>query len=284
MSSDLFRQGMAGDSEVAFKAALGALGLDKLYDTFSKQGWKTFMDFAFASSDPKGADPSAFEKEVVQVLLGTDPGENKNLVPRIRRLYAQAYTYASKHMADEADPKVDDKVVMHPTDRASRTDAVRKKITGFKVTAMNMPSHGLCDKFATILAKDVVRYIPWEKCVSRDQETMEEPEEKGLRLTKDGFLMQDVMPDSRTDLGGEFLWDYAMRRRALAADIGGLMRFETGDLWSETLKQHLLKTPPPGHRKISWSQIKSADEALWTYVQRTCETTTGEARERHHRV
>ena len=139
---------------------------------------------------------------------------------------------------------------------------------------MNMPAHKLCDLFATILAKDVVRYIAWEKCISRDQETTEEPESKGLKLSKDGMLMQDVAPDSHTNLSGEFLWDYAMRRRSLAADISGLLRFETADKWTETLKQYLLKTPPPGHKKVGWFQIKSADEALWNFVQRKCEITT----------
>ena len=265
---------MAGDSEVAFKAALDSLELGALHETFKKEGWKTFMDFAFSTSDPKGSDPALFEKEVVHVLLGAEPGEKKALIPRIRRLYAQAYTYATKHMTDEADPKTEEKVTMHPTDRSSRTEGIRKKITGFEVKAMNMPSNALCDRFATILAKDVVRYVPWDKCTSRDQETMEEPDVKGLRLTKEGFFMQDVQPDSNTDLAGEFLWDYALRRRSVAADIGGLMKFEACDKWTEILKQYLLKSPPPGYRKVSWAQIQAADQALWTYVQRQCETTT----------
>ena len=270
---------MAGSSEVAFKAALDSLEIGALYDTFKKEGWKTFVDFAFSTSDPKGQDPQAFEKEVIQALLGTPHategyGDKKPMIPRIRRLYAQAYTYAAKEMQDEADPKAEDKITMHPTDRASRTEGVRQKITGFKVLGMNMPAHKLCDLFATILAKDIVRYVPWEKCISRDQETTEETESKGLKVSKEGLLMQDVAPDSHTNLSGEFLWDYALRRRSLAADIGGLMRFEVADAWTETLKQHVLKTPPPGHKRVSWAQVKAADEALWTFVQRKCETST----------
>ena len=112
---------------------------------------------------------------------------------------------------------------------------------------------------------------PVGKCTSRDQEVMEEPEIKGLRLTKDGFFQQDSNPDGRTDLSGEFLWDYALRRRSVAFDIGGLMTHETADKLTETLKEHILKTPPPGYRKVTWAQMRSADQALWTLVQRKCE-------------
>ena len=270
---------MAGNSETAFKAALDTLEIGILHATFLEQGWKCFTDFAFATSDPKGQDTKCFDEEVIQVLLGkpdetTGYGDKKKMIPRIRRLYAQSYTYASKEMQDEADPKVDEKVTMHPADRSSRTEKLRKRITGFEVVGMNMPAHKLCDLFATILAKDVVRYIAWEKCISRDQETTEEPESKGLKLSKDGMLMQDVAPDSHTNLSGEFLWDYALRRRSLAADISGLLRYEAANAWTETLKQYLLKTPPPGHKKVGWFQIKSADEALWNFVQRKCEITT----------
>ena len=77
---------MAGDSEVAFKAALDDMGLSELHDQFKKSEWNTYMNFAFSTSDPKGADPAAFQKEVVSVLLGETPGEDKALIPRLRRL------------------------------------------------------------------------------------------------------------------------------------------------------------------------------------------------------
>ena len=106
---------MAGNSEIAFKAALESLEIGNLHGLFVAQGWKTFIDFAFATSDPKGQDPKLFDEEVIQVLLGkpdaeTGYGEKKTMIPRVRRLYAQSYTYASKEMQDEADPKENEKV------------------------------------------------------------------------------------------------------------------------------------------------------------------------------
>jgi len=70
------------------------------------------------------------------------------------------------------------------------------------------------------------------------------------------------------------LWDYALRRRACAGDIAGLVPFEVQDSWHETLKQYFLMTPPPGHNKISWSQLLNADEALWRKISSKCEGVT----------
>ena len=246
--------------------------------------WETFFDFAFSTSDPSGKDHQLFEAEVIKVLLAAD-GSQKKYIPKLRRLYAQSYIAASAHMQEQAQPKgIDEKTSMHPADRSQRTEELRTKITGFKLSGPCLPSTTLTDKFATILAKGLVRYVPWEKCTSQEQEVMEEPEIKGLRLTADGLLLQDVAPESTTDLAGEFLWDYALRRRACAADIAGLLPFEAMDSWHETLKGHFLLAPPPGYRKVSWSQLRNADEALWRKVAARCEAGTkarpGEAKTR----
>ena len=135
----------------------------------------------------------------------------------------------------------------------------------------NHPSQALIDRHLTILVKGAVRYPSWDKCTSQHQELLDEPEIKGLRIDPvSGALMQDVVPDKLTDLSSELLWDFALRRRACAGDISGLIGFEAMNTWHEDLKAHLLETPPPGFRKVSWSQLLNADKALWHYVQERC--------------
>ena len=259
-------------SETAFTALVTELKLDSLVPKMKEMGWVTFGDFAFATGDTTGKDAEAFDKEVVKVLLKED-GTQKHLTPRLRRLYAQAYIVASQAMNDFANPQgVNEKAHMLPADRAARTAAVRSKITGFEVKGVNLPSTALTDKCVTILNKGVVKYVPWEKCTSKDQELLEQPEVRGLRITPEGLLLQDVTPDPNTNISGEFLWDYAVRRRALAADVAGLCEFATMDLWHEALKGYFLMTPPPpGYRAVSWAQLQNADVALWQAVGRECE-------------
>ena len=103
-----------------------------------------------------------------------------------------------------------------------------------------------------MLANGHVKYISWDKCTSKEQEMLEEPEIKGLRITPDGLLLQDVAKDMQTDLSGEFLWDFALRRRACAGDISGLISYEAQNEWQEYLKSIYLEAPPPGHRRVSW--------------------------------
>ena len=139
---------------------------------------------------------------------------------------------------------------------------------------MNLPSHQLTDKFATILARGFAEYVPWDRLTSRGQELLEEPEVKGLRITADGTLQQDIEVDMKADISGDFLWDFAMCRRSAAMDIAGLMDFESADLWHQTLKSLLMKEPPAGYRHISWGQLVAADRTLFQFVTTLCECDT----------
>ena len=151
---------------------------------------------------------------------------------------------------------------MVPAERADRVTKLKATISGFDIKGANNPSSELSDKMVTMLTRGFVKCVPWEKCTSREQDMMNEPEVKGLRITEAGLVLQDVAPEVSTDVSGELLFDYAHRRRALAAEIAGLCSFKTMNSWHETLKTYLLKKPAPGYRKISWSQLKAADQAL----------------------
>ena len=122
---------------------------------------------------------------------------------------------------------MDERLVMNPADRGVRTTKLKSRIAGFGVEGANHPSQALTDRVLTILMKGAVRYPPWEKCTSQEQELVDEPEIKGLRLdATSGALMQDVAPDKSTDLTTELMWDFAVRRCACAGGISGLIGFE----------------------------------------------------------
>ena len=219
------------DSVTCFDAALVELGLTDIKSKFADEGWATFNDFAFSSSDTSGKSTETFEKEVVPKLIDLDNATEKKLLARLRRLYAQSYIIMSSTMEALAKPQgVDERVHMSGPDRAMRLKALKDRLTGVKIVKQNVPSITLTDRFATILKTGSVKYISWERCTSRDAELMEEPEVRGLRLTAKGELTQDLMPDQHTDLSSELLWDYALRRRAVAGDVAGLMTFEAATL------------------------------------------------------
>ena len=239
-------------SAPAFTAALTELGLTDLTTKFDENGWNTFNAFAFSTSDPQGRDGRAFESEVLPELIEMKDGKpadaaGKKLVPKLRMLYAQSYTAMAAAMESFANPTpLDQRLVMNSADRGVRTKQLKERITGFKLEGNNHPSQALIDRLLTILLKGAVRFPAWEKCTSQNQELMDEPEIKGLRLCPiTGTLMQDVAADKPTDLTSELLWDFAVRRRACAGDISALMTFESMNEWHEDLKAHLLEKPPP---------------------------------------
>ena len=260
------------DSKTVFAQAVKDLELEILMPKMVEEGWDTFANFAFCVPDFSGKDASAFEP-VIDTLLAKD-GSQRKLKARLRRLFAQSYFSTSSAMSNEPEASPATTIVMHKSDRVSRTEALRQRIVGFKLEHLNLPSNSLIDKANTILVKGVVKIMAWIICTSRQQENKHEPEVKGLRITAEGGLVQDVAKELQTEIRGEMLWDYAIRRRSLACDISGLMKFESGNSWHEDMKEALLKKPPAGCCVISWSQIKDADEALWDYVAERCEAGT----------
>ena len=271
------REGMSlAASKPAFTAAVTELGLTTLTAKFEANGWTTFNSFAFATSDAQGRDGKAFETEVLPELLtmteGKPDADGKKLVPSLRMLYAQSYMAMSAAMDAFANPKpLDERLVMNPADRGVRTAELKARVTGFRVGGPNHPSQALIDRMLTSLMKGAVRYPAWEKCTSEEQELVDEPDIKGLRLDPvSGALMQDVAPDMKTDLTTELMWDFAVRRRTCAGDIAGLIGFEAMSDWHEDMKAHWLGRPPAGYRKVSWAQLVEADKALWRFVQQHC--------------
>ena len=112
---------MAHASKTAFSKALSEFGLEPLKDQFVKNGWDTYADFAFSTSDPSGKDAGAFQKEVVDTIL-KDDGTQKNLIPKLRRLYAQSCIFASKAMNEEAEPRGVEEKVPHASGRPVHSD------------------------------------------------------------------------------------------------------------------------------------------------------------------
>ena len=69
--------------------------------------------------------------------------------------------------------------------------------------------------------------------------------------------------ESQAELNGELKLEYALKRRGLAFDMAKLMSFEVHELLREKLLTAMLREPPPGYAKVSWTQIKTADEQFF---------------------
>ena len=147
--------------KAAFTAFVKELGLDSLIPTLDENGWETFRDFAF--SVPHSAKDDYFEEKVIPILIKLDTPQGKKMLPKVRQLYAQAYTVASEAMKQFSSHEgVNQKVHVVPAERADRVQKIKDHITGFEMKGLNNPSTELIDRMVTMLVKGFVKYVPWE--------------------------------------------------------------------------------------------------------------------------
>ena len=138
----------------------------------------------------------------------------------------------------------------------------------WKFHGPNEPSGRLIDEAFAMLQKNMVAHIAWERCTSRQQVCANKDflRDPGLVLTESG-VFQHVQADGPTaDLSGDTRWENAMRCRAAAMDIAGLLELEAHNLWTEMLRGKINKDPPRGYQRVSWLQVLEADIALFDYV------------------
>ena len=83
--------------------------------------------------------------------------------------------------------------------------------------------------------------------------------------------MSDAVPDGPdADLRGDILWDLALRRRAIAGDLAGLLSFDAATTCHEVLNTELLRSPPPGYARVSWTQLHNADVRVYARTAELC--------------
>ena len=269
----------AVDSTEVFSARVAELGLGDLQSIFDARGWKSYGDFAMAVSDFTGKDPELFKADVLVPLLGTVVDGTRTLVdvsrvPKVRRLFVQAYAAHAAWLAKADAPEPAKPVVLHPLDREAAFKETKGRITGFEITGDSEPSHGLINRMAHILTHGIVKYPTWETSTSRTQEINDIAEVPGLKLIQGASGEMTFVPvspaDDTADLSGEMRWDLGLRRRGLAMEIAGLLPFELHQKWHEMLRCAYLMEPPPNYRRPTWAQLRNADRELWTRVARAC--------------
>ena len=262
------------DSKAAFKSMVVQMGLEAVWPKFEAQGWDTFGSFAFACSSGSAANEAElFKKEVIVPLVG----EEIQHVARIRRLFNRAYALEQADTERALGGKPDEVFQLHPAEREDRRTKLSKRITGFALEGMSEPSNRLVDRFATMLQKNEVTYVDWEKCTTRASEMESVHTDEGLKFNPaTGTLSIAPREDERTcSLSTDLLLDMGLRRRALAMDLAGLCTFETMTRWHETLKHSWMREPPAGHARTSLAQLRAADAELFLIVARACRDGVG---------
>ena len=99
-------------------------------DKFKEKRWCIYTNFAFATNDIQGTDPTIFTDEVAKPFFGD---EDHSRAPTLRWLLIQSYMLAAADLKDSCGPSEAAETIMLPVARAMLVQALRVRLAGVVV-------------------------------------------------------------------------------------------------------------------------------------------------------
>ena len=156
-----------------------------------------------------------------------------------------------------------------PVEREARLTKLREKLPGIDLTRHQEPSYELVDAFSAMLEARSVRWVPFHRCTSREQELSARSYNKELQVmqSQDGKLsLKEGQASRHANVSDGLRVQQAMSRRAAAAEIAGLATFDALQKWHTYLLNTLTQQPPQGFTPVALEQLTAADKELWMSV------------------
>ena len=119
---------MAIDSEAVFQSRCVEVGLGGHLENFTKIGWRTLSDLVYATTyNPQAGDEEKFMVEVVEKGLGDRAHID---LPRIRRLFFEAFALAAAELRRQCEASPNDLIRVVPkAEREERRRRVEKRLS-----------------------------------------------------------------------------------------------------------------------------------------------------------
>ena len=261
------------DSKQVFAQRVDELGMGELINPLKNKGWVSFGILAFVTEFVPGTSPpEIFLNEVVKPLVGDNQADIDRWKPLLKRLFMEAYTLAAHDIQSRSDgPDPDAPRKMPSAEREYRLTTLQTKLTGLVLEGELLPSHSLIDICSNMFEVGQVSYVPWEKCTKRDAEMNGAKVEKIWKPDSDGRIRESsVSSVPSAELGSDLLLRYTLQRRGLALEVANICDFATHELWVGILFDAMINPPPPGYAKVSWNQLRRADEEMFRQIAREC--------------
>ena len=268
------------DSTAVFTEKLLDYGLNALLPKFLEAGWDTYGLFAHAvqTSGSGNVDDEVFRTRILARLVdlpadGVEPREG----PRVRRLFFEAQVLAVNELRQKSERTEDDAPRMIPQpEREARKDKLRARLSpGLKIEGDKDPADCIINRLMQMSDENLLAWLPWECCPTFAQE---------LEAKKARQMRKQWMPDAtgairertlkiepEADLSTHYKVSLALTRRGLAAEIAGVMAFETHEKLVEKLVVHFTETPSDTrYAAPSLLQLQDADKVAWRLLGQAC--------------
>ena len=169
---------------------------DEIKDKFIAAGITCLSQLAFMSSYSPGANDEGPLIDAFKVILAREPtlGEKANM----RRVFNEAYASVTAEMRQSVE-RVEESTVrkLNQPERHDRYIKQTARLTGVSIKGATEPGDSLVDAYCTMYDDNRLRFLEWEKYISKDQEMHSEGKkitsfalDQGSGKLKQGGLMR----------------------------------------------------------------------------------------------
>ena len=253
------------------------MGISSLQEKFSEKGWDTMGTYAFASGYIPGVtDDSKLVEDVFEKIFDS-PEDRPKMRPPVRRLFFEAFTLSAAEMKRRVERSDEDMPRKVPNiEREARKEALEKRLVGLQLDGELECSDSLIDLCIDIWDVNQLRYIEWQHCTKKLDESRGIKKLKEWKPDANGVVHErsrNVPTTVHIGAGDRELGlkvDYLLKRRAAAMEIGGILTFETHEQWRQILMETYMEAPPPHHDAPGLSQLVRADQELFHVLNKMC--------------
>ena len=258
------------NSKARFRHRASQIGMgDAQIDALVRDDIKSFNRLAYVVCGQPGVIDSSKLDDLVTNLYPA--GASLGLQSSLKQLAYEAMTVsvASLKARVEAGENQPTKK-MPPQERDERINRQKRQLTGTTPHGEYEPSYDLVDQFVKMADECCLRYMPPDRCISRDDELAAHRQDKKLVLAEGELVMTDKPVDVAADISNELRLHNALVRRGLALDQSGLMSYVVHDKIASKFLSHLTRPVSAHFKGPDIQAVLRADRELWRRVAEEC--------------
>ncbi|CAE7204871.1 car [Symbiodinium sp. CCMP2592] len=217
---------------------------------------------------PPGKVP---EDDAVVALLPA--GASAGALAGLKRLLFEAHTMivsALKQRVERTDENLP--ASLDVAEREDRLANQKARLGGLTFQGDEEVAHSAYDLVFAMAQKNELVWLAPEKFGTRRAEISSKKSQKELVIDGSGVAVKEKVQTTNCAIGSDLDLVLALRRRALAMDLVGIVSYEVANKYHQSLLQRLREAPPPDYAKVTVAQISRADRAAWLKMAETVTT------------
>ncbi|CAE7324463.1 unnamed protein product [Symbiodinium sp. CCMP2592] len=217
---------------------------------------------------PPGKVP---EDDAVTALLPA--GTSQGAIAGLKRLLFEAHTLIVSALKQRVE-RTDDSLPasLDVAEREDRLTSQKARLGGLTFQAEEEVAHGAYDIVFAMAQKNELVWLAPEKFGTRRAEISSTKNQKELVIDGTGVAVKEKVQSIQCAINSDLDLVLALRRRALAFDLVGILTFDVANRYHQALVQRLRESPPPDYAKVSLAQVIRADRAAFLKMAETLTT------------